>query len=73
MLAQKMGTDVHPCLAYKAKQESNYPKLKNTDYGEKYIVFLNHKIDAVTLKLLTFLTTHYKINTIKFSSNDLNH
>lgn len=68
-----MGIDVHPCLAYKPKQESNYPKLKSTDYGEKYIVFLNHKIDAVTLKLLTFLTTNYKINTIKFSSNDLAH
>lgn len=66
-----MGTDVHPCLTHREKSESQFPKLKSTDYGERYVVFLNHKIDAVTLKVLTFLTSHYKINTIKFSSNDL--
>jgi hypothetical protein len=35
------------------------------------VIFLNHKVDSVTLKLLGFLLGVVKVNTLKFSNNSL--
>ena len=71
ILCEKSGYTVHPSLAYKEKEDSKYPNLKSNDYGDKYAIFLSHKIDMVTLKLFAFLIQQYKINTLKFSNNCL--
>ena len=67
VLCEKIGCDVHPCLA--KKEAGHYPSLKNTDYGEKFAVLLNHRIDGVTLKLLGFLMGQYKLSSLKLSNN----
>ncbi len=66
-----MGLNVHPSLRRKSGEVSQYPSLKNNDYGEKYAVFLNHKIDMGTLKLFGFLISLYKLQSIKISNNNL--
>ena len=70
-LCEKAGFNVHPSLAKKPKEVSQYPGLHSNDYGEKYAIFLNHRIDLVTLKIFGFLLQNYKINCIKFSNNNL--
>ena len=65
-----MGCEVHPCLVL-GQGEGSFPALKNNDYGEKFAVFLSHKIDIVTLKLFGFLVSVLKINSVKFSNNNL--
>jgi hypothetical protein len=62
---------VHPSLARKPKEQSQFPALKNHDYGEKYAIFLNHRIDAITLRLFGFLIQNFKLNSLKFSNNSL--
>ena len=69
MLCQKIGYNVHPCLV--KKEAGQYPALKNTDYGEKYVSILNAKVDLVTLKLLGFLMSQLKLNSLKMSNNAL--
>ena len=66
-----MGYPIHPSLRVTPKEQSHYPELKNNDYGEKFAIFMNHKIDAITIKLFGFLISVYKINSLKISSNDL--
>lgn len=66
-----MGLNAHPSLRRKAAEVSQFPALKNNDYGEKYAVFLNHKIDVATLKLFGFLISTYKLHSIKISNNNL--
>jgi hypothetical protein len=68
-----MGYNVHPSLKKKTKEASDYPALKNNDYGDRYAIFLNHKIDIITLKLFAFLISNFKITTLKLSSNQLEH
>jgi hypothetical protein len=66
-----MGINVHPSLAKRPAEVSQFPSLKNNDYGERYAVFLNHRIDAATLKLFGFLIAHQKLHSLKLSSNSL--
>ncbi len=66
-----MGINAHPSLKRKGVEVSQFPALKNNDYGDKYAVFLNHKIDIATLKLFGFLITTYKLQSIKISNNNL--
>lgn len=66
-----MGLNPHPSLSRKPAEVSQFPALKNTDYGEKYAVFLNHRIDAATLKLFGFLIGTYRISSLKISNNSL--
>lgn len=70
-ICEKAGFNVHPSLAKKVKEESQYPGLHSNDYGEKHAIFLNHKIDMITLKLFGFLVQYYKVNCMKFSNNNL--
>jgi hypothetical protein len=70
-ICEKAGYTVHPSLAPKEKEESKYPNLKSNDYGEKFAIFLTHRIDLVTLKIFAFLIQHYKINCLKLSNNNL--
>lgn len=71
LLSEKMGINAHPSLARKAKEASQFPSLKNNDYGEKYAIFLNHKIDCITLRLFGFLIANYKLHSLKISNNNL--
>jgi|GWRWMinimDraft_12_1066020.scaffolds.fasta_scaffold111987_2 hypothetical protein len=66
-----MGLNAHPSMKRKTGEVSQFPALKNNDYGDKYAVFLNHKIDIATLKLFGFLITTYKLQSIKISNNNL--
>jgi hypothetical protein len=66
-----MGINAHPSLAKKVKEASQFPSLKNNDYGEKYAIFLNHKIDSITLRLFGFLIGNYKLHSLKISNNNL--
>jgi hypothetical protein len=66
-----MGLNTHPSLSPKISEASQFPALKNNDYGEKYAVFLNHRIDLGTLKLFGFLISTFKLHSLKISNNDL--
>jgi hypothetical protein len=66
-----MGLNTHPSLSRKISEASQFPALKNNDYGEKYAVFLNHRIDLATLKLFGFLISTFKLHSLKISNNDL--
>ena len=64
---------MHPSLAKRGSEPSQYPSLKNNDYGERYAVFLNHRIDLVTLRLFSWLISQQRIHSLKLSSNSLEH
>jgi hypothetical protein len=66
-----MGLNAHPSLCRKTTEASQFPALKNNDYGEKYAIFLNHRIDAATLKLFGFLISVYRLHSLKISNNSL--
>jgi hypothetical protein len=73
VLCEKMGLNAHPSLARRPAEVSQFPALKNTDYGERYAVFLNHRVDAATLKLFGFLIGQQRLHSLKLSSNSLEH
>lgn len=72
-MAEKMGINAHPSLSRKANEASQFPALKNNDYGERYAIFLNHKIDLATLRLFAFLISVFKLQSLKISNNNLEH
>lgn len=45
--------------------------MKNNDYGEKFVVVLNTKLDLVTIKIVGWLMGVVKVNSVKFSNNAL--
>lgn len=68
-----MGLNAHPSLSRRINEASQFPALKNNDYGERYAIFLNHKIDLATLKLFAFFISVYKLQSLKISNNNLEH
>lgn len=73
VLAEKMGLNAHPSLSRRVTEASQFPALKNNDYGERYAIFLNHKLDLATLKLFGFLISTYRLQSLKISNNNLEH
>jgi hypothetical protein len=71
ILCEKIGLCVHPSLVER-KRTSDFKNLTEEGYGERFAIFLNHRIDVATIKLLGFLLNIVKINTLKFSNNNLN-
>ena len=41
------------------------------EYGERYVLFTNHKIDLLTFKLLSYVLPLEKLSTMKLSNNNL--
>lgn len=70
-LCHKIGLAVHPSLHFQPKEDTKFPELHNNDYGARLLQVHNFKLDALTLKLLAFLVTHFKITSLKLSRNDM--
>ena len=51
------------------KKNAEFKQLAEEGYGEKFVIFLNHRIDVATIKLLSYALSIVKINSLKFSNN----
>ena len=70
LLCEKVGTCIHPSLVERKKNQE-FKQLAEDGYGEKYAIFLNHRVDVATLKLLSYVLPIVKVNSLKFSNNSL--
>lgn len=70
LLCEKIGTCVHPSLVER-KKSTDFKQLAEEGYGERFVIFQNHRVDVATLKLLSYVLSVVKINSLKFSNNNL--
>jgi len=71
LLCEKVGMCVHPSLVER-KKNAEFKQLAEEGYGERFAIFLNHRIDLATVKLLSYVLSIVKVNSLKFSNNNLN-
>lgn len=60
---------MHPSLAER-KKNLEFKQLSEEGYGERFAIFLNHRLDVATTKLLAYVLSIVKVNSLKFSNNN---